>query len=57
VTHAGDYALMDQGKPKMRAEDSAILKERVKVGKIRPAIDRGYQREQTAEAHRCRRQP
>lgn len=48
----GNFISVDIGRPKLRLEDLALLKELAEQKKVRPVIDRCYPLEMIAEAHR-----
>ncbi len=48
----GAYVSVDQGRPKMLTADLVLLKRLAEDGRLRPVIDRRYDLEQMAEAHR-----
>jgi NADPH:quinone reductase-like Zn-dependent oxidoreductase len=48
----GSCLSVDDGTPKLRASDLALLRELAGTKAIRPVIDRCYRLEQLAEAHR-----
>jgi len=48
----GKYVSVDDGSPKISAEDLILLKGLVEAGKMRPVIDKLYPLDQIAEAHR-----
>ncbi len=48
----GKFISVDSGRPKLRPEDLALLKELAEQGKVRPVIDRCWRLEEIAEAHR-----
>jgi NADPH:quinone reductase-like Zn-dependent oxidoreductase len=48
----GLHITVDDGLPKLRAEDLVFFKELVEAGKLKPVIDRTYPLEQIVEAHR-----
>ena len=48
----GAYVSVDEGRPKLRAEDLLLLKRLAEQGELKPVIDRRFPLEQMAEAHR-----
>ena len=52
LTSGGRCMSVDDGTPKLRASDLAVIAELAGAGVLRPVIDRCYRLEQIAEAHR-----
>jgi NADPH:quinone reductase-like Zn-dependent oxidoreductase len=52
LTRGGRCLSVDDGTPKLRASDLAVIAELAGAGALRPVIDRCYRLEQIAEAHR-----
>ena len=52
LTPGGIRLSVDDGTPKLRASDLAVIGELAGTGELRPVIDRCYPLEQIAEAHR-----
>ncbi|MGD0166039.1 MAG: NAD(P)-dependent alcohol dehydrogenase [Gaiellaceae bacterium] len=52
LTPDGAYVFVDQGRPKLRAEDLVFLEKLAKAGHLKPVIDRSYPLEEIAAAHR-----
>jgi NADPH:quinone reductase-like Zn-dependent oxidoreductase len=48
----GAYVFVDQGTPKLRVEDLALLTELAEAGHIKPVVDRTYSLDEIAEAQR-----
>ncbi len=51
LTPNGKHVTVDDGSPRVRLDDLALLKDLVEAGKFKPVIDRRYPLEQMAEAH------
>jgi NADPH:quinone reductase-like Zn-dependent oxidoreductase len=47
----GTYVSVDEGRPKLRAEDLLLLKRLAEQGELKPVIDRRYPLEQMVQAH------
>jgi NADPH:quinone reductase-like Zn-dependent oxidoreductase len=52
LAHGGKRVSVDDGTPKLTAEDLLLLSELAGKGEIRPVIDRCYPLEELVEAHR-----
>jgi NADPH:quinone reductase-like Zn-dependent oxidoreductase len=52
LTPGGRRLSVDDGTPKLRTGDLAMIGELAGTGQLRPVIDRSYPLEQIAEAHR-----
>lgn len=52
LTRGGMRLSVDDGTPKLRASDLAVMRELAEARELRPVIDRCYPLEQIAEAHR-----
>jgi NADPH:quinone reductase-like Zn-dependent oxidoreductase len=52
MASGGQRLSVDDGRPKLLAEDLMLLGELAAEGKIKPVIDRCYPLEELAEAHR-----
>jgi NADPH:quinone reductase-like Zn-dependent oxidoreductase len=52
LTPNGKYISVDDGRPKSSVEDIVFIENLIKVGVVKPVIDRCYPMEQIIEAHR-----